>query len=146
MGRTPKILIVEDNTFNHDLYRDAFEGVGFEVSIVEGADAHFVEYVATQKPDIISMDVMIQEREAGSAPDGFAALARLKLDERTRDIPVMMLTSFFEESKVARAKELGAVDFITLPGQSMTKIAEHFLAYLKHPKHYQPSHLAFKGS
>jgi CheY-like chemotaxis protein len=145
LQQKPKILIVEDNTLNHELYRDAFEGAGFEVVLRENADGFFLEEVANVvKPDIISMDLMMGKDGEAAEYDGFEALARLKGDLRTYDIPVIILTSFFEEGKVRRAKELGAVDFISLPGQSMAKLPGHYLRYLKDPKHYKPVHTIFK--
>ena len=143
MRNTRKILIIEDNPFNHDLYRAAFTAAGFDVDIREGADAHFIETVLAISPDIISMDLMIKEGGEGVPEDGFGVLALLKSDERTRSIPVVVLTSFFEESKVVRARELGAVDFIALPGQSMQKIADRYQEYLRDPKHYHPTHPLF---
>lgn len=141
----PKILIVEDNKHNHALYRDAFEQAGFEVTLRENADGFFLEEVANVvKPDIISMDLMMGKDGEAAQYDGFEALAQLKGDLRTHEVPVMILTSFFEESKVRRAKELGAIDFIALPGQSMAKLPLHYLRYLNDPKHYKPVHTIFR--
>jgi CheY-like chemotaxis protein len=141
----PKILIVEDNKHNHELYRDAFEKAGFEVTLRENADGFLIEEVANVvKPDIISMDLMMGKDGEAAQYDGFEALELLKHDLRTHEVPVIILTSFFEESKVRRAKELGAVDFITLPGQSMAKLPEHYLRYLEDPKHYKPVHTIFR--
>lgn len=141
----PRILIVEDNIHNHDLYREVFEKAGFEVTLRENADGFFLEEVANVvKPDIISMDLMMGKDGEATQYDGFEALEQLKHDLRTHEVPVMILTSFFEERKVRRAKELGAVDFIALPGQSISKLPEHYLRYLKDPQHYKPIHTIFQ--
>jgi CheY-like chemotaxis protein len=137
----PKILLVEDNIHNHDLYRDVFTRAGFETVLRENADGFFVEEVADViRPDIISMDLMMGKDGAATLYDGFEALAQLHTDERTKMIPVFILTSFFEEGKVRRAKELGAVDFISISGHAITKIPEYFLKYLEAPKKYIPVH------
>jgi CheY-like chemotaxis protein len=140
----PKILIIEDNKYNHDLYREVFERAGFEVVIHENADGFFPETVNEIKPDIISMDLMMGKDGVATERDGFESIEMLKSDLRTHDIPVIVLTSFFEESKVLRAKKLGAVDFISFAGQTPSKIPDHYLRYLKDPKHYKPSHPLFK--
>jgi CheY-like chemotaxis protein len=90
------------------------------------------------------MDLMMGKDGAATERDGFEAIEKLKADLRTAEIPIIVLTSFFEESKVRRAKELGAVDFISVTGQSIQKIPEHYVRYLKDPKHYRASHPIFK--
>ena len=144
MKGSPKILIVEDNKNNHLLYREAFEEAGFEVEILSSADGFFTDVVNDIAPDIISMDLMIGKNGTEAERDGFAAIQLLKSDTRTQHIPIIVLTSFFEENKVRQAKELGAVDFITVTGQSIQKIPGHYLRYLEDHENYKPSHPIFR--
>lgn len=140
----PKILLVEDQEINHPLYKTAFEQNGFEVVICGNVEDNFIEQVATINPTIISMDLMIGSTERNIEHDGFDAISWLKNDPRTKNIPIIVLTNFFEEESVRRAKELGAVDYIVIQGQTISKIPEHYLRYLKNPKHYTPSHPLFR--
>lgn len=137
--------MIEDNENSHQLYRDVFERSGFEVILHENADGSFIEQVSNIAPDIISMDLMLGKDGAPTKRDGFEAIESLKSDPRTSDIPIIVLTNFFQEKKVRRAKEIGAVDYINLAGQSIQKIPLHFLRYLKDPKHYKPSHPLFRA-
>jgi CheY-like chemotaxis protein len=138
------ILIVEDNKHNQHLYKDAFEKKGFEPVFVNNADGFFPEEVSKVAPDIISMDLMLGADGIGEDRDGFEAMAVLKADLRTAHIPIVVLTNFFEEGKVRRAKELGAVDFLNTAALSINRVPEHFLRYLKDPEHYKPSHPLFR--
>lgn len=144
MNSKPKILIIEDNKHNHDLYRTVFEAIGFEVVLHENADGFFPEEVSSIKPDIISMDLMMGKDGAATERDGFEAIEKLKGDLRTNEIPIIVLTSFFEESKVRRAKELGAIDYINVAGQSIKKIPEQYMRYIQDPKNFTPSHPIFR--
>lgn len=144
MNTKPKILIVEDNEFNHKLYRDAFEHAGFEVTIFQNADGFFADLVAELSPDIISMDIMIGLHGKAAERDGFEAMEALRADLRTHEIPIFVLTSFSSEEKVRRAKELGAVDFISTPSQVFTKIPDYFLNYLNDPENHTPIHPLFR--
>lgn len=144
MEHKPKILIVEDNEFNHKLYRDVFEKKGFEVTIKQNADGEFAEDVALLAPDIISTDLMIGLGGRPAERDGFQAIEVLKADLRTHEIPIFIMTSFFADEKVARAKELGAVDFISVPGQTFSRIPDYFMNYLKDPEKYEPIHPVFR--
>lgn len=140
-----KILIIEDNKYNHDLFRDAFEEHGFEVVIQPNADGFFAETVSEIKPDIISMDLMIGNDGSAAERDGLEAISLLKQDLRTHTIPIIVLSNFFETGKVERAKELGAVDYINLASHAITKIPHFYQQYLEDPKHYRPSHPIFRG-
>ncbi len=141
--KTPKILMVEDNKANHLLFTKAFEEAGFEVMIAQNAEVGFVDLVAGFKPDIISLDIMIGKSGADLKIGGLEALAMLKADKQTKDIPVMMLTNFHEEGKVQRAKELGAVDYLSLQSGSIKTLPIYFKNYLKNPKRYVPVRTAF---
>lgn len=141
---SPKILIVEDNTSNQPLFTEAFEAAGFSVVITPYVDEGFLNDVVGIAPDIISMDIMMAKPGVELVHDGLSAITLLKTDERTRDIPIMVLTSFFEESKVDRAKRAGAVDFINLQGHSISTIPAIFKRYLENPKHYLPVHPIFR--
>lgn len=140
----PKILIIEDNPSNHRLFTEAFEAAGFSVTISPYIDEKFLDDVVGIKPDIISMDIMIAGPGVEVPDAGLVAINTLKADERTRDIPVMVLTNFFEETKVDRAKAEGAVDFINLQGHTMSEIPKIFKRYLEDPKEYLPVHPVFR--
>jgi CheY-like chemotaxis protein len=143
-NKQKKILCVEDDPNNHPLFREVFEAEGFMVSIIGTADDNFIDEVVGFKPDIISMDLVIGGDGAAVERDGFQAIEMLKSDTRTKDIPIMVLTNFSEESRVAKAKAMGVVDFISLQGQSIKEIPEIFMRYLKKPKKFFPSHPEFR--
>jgi len=139
-----KIFIVEDNPSNHELFTEAFAAAGFLVTIIPYVDETFLDDVFGIQPDIISMDIMIAGPGIDVPDAGLEAIKTLKADERTRNIPVMVLTNFFEETKVERAKAEGAVDFINLQGQTMSTIPKIFKRYLEDPNDYRPVHPAFR--
>lgn len=136
--------MVEDDENNHALYRDAFSAAGFEVVILQNADGDFTETVVKEKPDIISMDLMIGRLNAVVQRDGFEAIGALKADARTSKIPVIVLTNFSEPSKVSKAKELKAVDYICLQGQSINQVPSVFKRYVDSPRKFKASHPEFR--
>ena len=60
-------------------------------------------------PDIILLDIMMPEM------DGYEVCRKLKLNSKTKDIPVIFVTAMVDAENEPRALELGAVDFITKP-------------------------------
>ncbi len=103
-----KILIVDDDLIQQRLIKIVCQTAGYQVSGAsngeEGIQAAFF-----QRPDLILMDVMMPRM------DGYAAVAELKKNQETRNIPVIMLTAVGYESKRELGLKLGAVDYITKP-------------------------------
>lgn len=143
-GHKPRILIVEDDPYTLDLYKESFTKAGFDVIPTGDADGYFLEMVIEQNPDIISMDIMIGKDGKPGERNGLEALKLLKGDLRTYEIPVMILSHFFEEEKVNEAKALGAVDYLNAAAYTPSNIPEHYLNYLKHKKRYRPTHPTFR--
>jgi len=104
----PRILIVDDDERNVVLLTVKMEREGYEVSSSSnGIEA--LERVLTFNPDVILMDVMMPRM------NGYEVLKALKDDERTRYIPVIMLTGLGEVENKVQGFEVGAEDYITKP-------------------------------
>ena len=73
----------------------------------DGAQA--LQRVAEQRPDLILMDITMP------ILDGVGALGALKQDDRTRAIPVIMVTSELDEATRARCEQLGCDGFVVKP-------------------------------
>jgi len=102
------ILIVDDEKDLLDLLKYNLEVSGYEVMEAEtGRDGLYL--AEKNSPDLIVLDVML--------PDllGFEILRRLRAKEKTRDVPIIMLTARGEESDVLVGFELGASDYVTKP-------------------------------
>jgi adenylate cyclase len=108
MTQKPKILIVDDEPFNVDCLEQELEDLLCDtVSASNGIEA--LEQVAIEAPDLILLDIMMPKM------DGFEVLTRLKKDETTRDIPVIVISAMDDMDAVVRGIELGAEDFIPKP-------------------------------
>jgi DNA-binding response OmpR family regulator len=103
-----KILIVDDEPFNVDLLEQELEDLGYRtLSAANGKEA--LEKVAADAPDLILLDVMMP------VLDGFAACRRLKENEETRFIPIVIMTALDGLDDRIRGIEAGADDFLTKP-------------------------------
>jgi len=105
---TAKILVVDDNEPTRELLRDSLRSAGYEViSAKNGKEA--LQKVKEETLDLILLDVMMPE------VDGYEVCAKLKGDEETRLIPIVMLSVLSDLSDKMRAIEVGADDFLNKP-------------------------------
>ena len=102
-----RILIVDDEKNIVELIRINLEANGFEtISAYTGLEA--LEK-ANSIPDLILLDIMLPDI------DGFEICRMIRLNEKTKDIPIIMLTAKSEESDKVIGLGLGADDFVTKP-------------------------------
>jgi len=103
-----KILIVDDEPAIRDMLRVALEMADYDCLEAGNAqDAH--ARVVDEKPDLILLDWMMP------GTTGLELARRLKRDEVTADIPIIMLTAKGEEDNKIQGLEVGADDYITKP-------------------------------
>src|SRR5262245_36635640 len=102
-----RILVVDDVPENVRLLAAVLEAQGYDVvSATNGTAA--LELAATAEPDLVLLDVMMPP------PDGLAVCRRLREQEETAVLPVIMLTASVGSEKTT-AIEAGADDFIPKP-------------------------------
>ena len=103
-----KILIVDDDEKNRLLFKVILKKEGYEtIEAKNGQEG--VEKALSENPDVILMDVMMP------VMDGFTATETLKNDERTKYIPIIILTALNEREEKLKGIEKGANDFLTKP-------------------------------
>ena len=102
-----KILVVDDIPENVRLLEAVLLPQGYDVvTAPDGATA--LEVVESEQPDLVLLDIFMPEL------DGYATCERLRANEETAVLPVIMVTSSIGDDK-ARAIEAGADDFIAKP-------------------------------
>ncbi len=103
-----RVLVVDDNASNRELLSRRLAREAHRVTAVrDGADA--LAAIAAESFDLVLLDLMMP------AMSGFEVLCRLKSDERTRHIPVIMISALGELDSTVRCIEAGAEDYLPKP-------------------------------
>ena len=103
-----KILAIDDSRMVHMVVTKTLKPLDVEViTAISGQEG--IEKAETERPDLILLDATMP------VMDGIEALAALKANALTRDIPVVMLSADSGQDYVERARQLGALRFITKP-------------------------------
>lgn len=112
----PNILIVDDEAPIREMVRMALEMAGFDCLEAEDAvQAHSA--IVDKHPDLVLLDWMMP------GTSGVELLRRLKRDQATANVPVIMLTARSEEDNKIRGLDSGADDYITKPFSPRVMIA-----------------------
>jgi len=119
-----KIVWVEDDKFLANMVGKRMTETGAElVQVVDGAKAFDV--VKATQPQVVVLDLLMPN------VDGFEILRKIKSNEDTKHIPVIVLSNLGQKSEVDRAKELGAEKFIIKATVGLDQIVPEIVHALK---------------
>ncbi len=107
-NKKKKILVVEDEPDIADGLKARLEVAGYKV-LIENNGQSAIETARSKKPDLVVLDLMIPKI------DGYDVCRILKREDRTKKIPVLVLTALQMVGDVNKAFEVGAADYIAKP-------------------------------
>ncbi len=105
-----KILVVDDNKANRELIFHMLNtsGCDFEITKANDGKEGFEEAIKSV-PDVILMDIRMPET------DGFESIKLLKSNEKTKNIPILVLTAYNSAKTLQDSFDIGAFDYIPKP-------------------------------
>ena len=103
-GKKYKVLIAEDDEDMLLLYDKILRDPKYKLFKVRNG-IECIEQVSKIAPDVIIMDIMMPEM------DGIATVLKLRSEETTRSIPIIMVTQVKEEEDEIVSRNLGVVDY-----------------------------------
>ena len=102
------VLITEDNPKNRKVFKDILHVHGYKsIEAVDGEEGY--KMAKENKPDLILMDVQLP------GTDGYEITRRLKSEDDTKDIPIIIVTSFAMAGEENEARAAGCNDYISKP-------------------------------
>ncbi len=119
-----KVLIIEDDAFLKEIEIGKFNKEGFDTQTAMTI-AEIDDYLNQKTPDIILLDLMLP------GVDGFGLLAKIRSDEKTKDVPVLIFSNLSGEEDIKKALEAGATEFMIKSNFTLAEIIEKIKTILK---------------
>lgn len=102
------LLVVDDKDSNRDLLSRRLEKQGFKVDVAENG-LQALQKIRKNNYDLVLLDIIMPEM------NGYQVLAEMKMDDKLRHIPVIMISALDEIDSVVRCIEMGAEDYLQKP-------------------------------
>ncbi|MGH7904863.1 MAG: response regulator [Candidatus Dormibacteraceae bacterium] len=100
-----QVLFIEDDPTVAQMYKLKLELDGYKVTMAKDGEEG-LHLAQEGPPDIVFLDIRLPKM------DGFAVLEALRASDRTRDIPVVILSNYGERELVERGLKLGALEYL----------------------------------
>lgn len=119
-----KILIVEDDEFLRSLNAKRLEADGYQVVVaIDGQEA--IDMIPKELPDLIFLDLLLPN------VNGFTVLEKIKADEKTKGIPVVVFSNLGQKEDIDKARGLGALDYLIKANFTLDDVAAKIKEILK---------------
>ena len=119
-----RVLFVEDDPSVAQMYKLKLELDGYSVTVASDGE-QALDLARDLVPDIIFLDIRLPKL------DGMAVLERLRSDDQTRHIPVVILSNYSERELVERGLKLGALEYLVKSQTTPAKLAGGVDGWLK---------------
>ena len=127
-GERVRVLAVDDDPQALRYVRDALAGAGY-TPVVTGDPQEVLRLVEEEKPDLVLLDLMLP---------GTDGIELMKDILGAGDVPVIFLSAYGRDELIARAFDMGAVDYVVKPF-SPTELAARIRAALRKRAASEPS-------
>ncbi len=122
-----RILIVEDEEFLVMALKDNLEGEGYVVDVAQNGEEALLR-INKERPSLILLDLLMPKR------DGYYVLEKVKQDPKLKDIPVIVLSNFGNDTEIKRAIQMGADDYFVKSQHMIVEVLVKVVHYLEEKK------------
>ena len=123
-AKNTRVVIVEDDHILSKYLAARFKQDGGFTVMTAGDGEEGEALIRKELPDIVLLDIIMPKRT------GFEVLESIKKTPETKQIPVLVLSNLGQEADIARAKELGAADYVVKVDFGVKEIVEKVKKFL----------------
>ena len=117
------VLMVDDDSFLRNLYRDKFEKEGFEfIEATSGIEG--MNKITNENPDVVILDILLPMRS------GFDILEEMNESGMITEIPVIILSNLRQDVDIEEGRRLGAKDYFIKSETNMSDFMERVKEFL----------------
>ncbi len=118
------LVVVEDEKILQKAMSIELLSVGHKVLTANNGEAG-LKLIQEEKPDLVLLDLIMPKM------GGFDVLKALKSDEKTKRIPVIILSNLSQDEDKKKALDLGAVDYYVKSSTDLSEMTKKIAAVLK---------------
>lgn len=119
-----KILLIEDDPFLIDIYRNKLEESGYEVeAVADGSEA--LSKIQEVQPDLVLLDIVLP------GVDGWEILRAIRNNPVTKNLRVIMLSNLGQKEEVEKGVDLGATKYLIKAHFTPSEVAKEIEELLK---------------
>ena len=119
---TPTVVVVDDNTTVHSLFKRSADNLDIDLKTFSSADESMT-YLSENKPDLLFLDIIMPDK------DGFSFLQELRCHPLHKSTSVIMISTKDYAQDRTVANELGVLEFVIKPMPIQT-IKDIILKYI----------------
>ncbi len=124
MSKKMKVMVVEDNNVLADALMIVLKDKGYELSLAtDGEEAE--KKILQELPDLVLLDLLLPKKS------GLEVLRAMRKNPQTKNISVVILTNFEQDTSVSDAKKLKVKDYIVKSNMSISDFPRMVEKYLQ---------------
>ena len=120
---TKKILIIEDDKFLAKMLGRMLESHQYETILASNGKEGLLK-ASSDQPNLILLDIMLPDI------DGFDLLETVKNNEKTKKIPVIIISNLGQPEDIQEGRSLGAKDYLVKSDLSLDEVVKKVRKYL----------------
>ena len=118
-----KVLIVEDDKFLAKMLGRMLESHQYETILASNGKEGLLK-ASSDQPNLILLDIMLPDI------DGFDLLETIKNNEKTKKIPVIIISNLGQPEDIQQGRSLGAKDYLVKSDLSLDEVVKKVRKYL----------------
>jgi CheY-like chemotaxis protein len=116
--RPKKIVLAEDEHLIAMAYQEGLGYAGYDVVVAsDGIEA--LTAIKQEQPDLVLLDLIMPKM------NGFETLKAIRKDPQLKKLPVVVISNLSQATDEAKARKLGATDFLVKSDYSLTELVAH---------------------
>jgi len=118
------VLVVEDDPFYSKIYKTKLEKEKINAQLSGNGNEALKSIEENGIPELILLDLLMPEK------DGFQTVEDLKKDEKTKDIPIIILSNLSQEEDIKKVMDMGVTEYLVKANTPLQTVIDKIKSHL----------------